>query len=1202
MQSPAITLEVASRFQALRRRYVAIHVIQATAWCCALALAVIVCIAACDYVWEWSLTVRRNLVTIAGIFIATCWFLMIVRIVTASERRRFVGQLESRFDSMGQRLRTVLDVVEGRLLAPEPMLTALGNQTLGRWETSAPAQIIPIARMLAALLAMLALALAMGLLPVMDTDWSKAIQRAIGQDRSYTSVQVTPGNVRVVEGVPISVALEMKGRIQGDVTLYYRNDKESDWIENRLVCETNLDTNSSQFTGDRQAQFRASLGKATTAMEYRFETRTGSTDKFVIEVQPLIRVESVEVEVIPPAYTQLGTRSFYSEEVTALQGSDVKVHVVTNHPLVRGWVELEGADTKLEAIPEGDGNGKSWNLTLPTDQSLRWRFHGVGAEDVPLIAWKGRLRIRVDEPPRIEFRDPPEQVKVHTLAELPMRVQLTDDFGIMEAGIAFQLADDEFELVHWNYPSASGETATSLITQLRLEQVLPLESFGLSERDFVSYYAYVVDNRPEGPNRVETETRYIDIRPLRQFFSEPNLPGGESSGRTITQLDEILTRQRFLINRTRREVRSPGNEPAGQLAKIERMVASQSELADLTRFLNAFLVSIGNDDNQALAQAEAAMLQAVDALTTGDFRAALTKEEEAGRSLAEARNTVELAVSKRMSASQQRSLNQFVMQMQQRLRKTPPKTDQQLADTLEQIANDQASMAESLSSIATKVSAATGSNATASTEISGQDSTDGTVFEGPPSPSQSTTSQSSESESSNDPDAAAGMESSFLARQQELSDRLRTAQNGLSPGIKDTELVDRRFRGLLEKMDTTLGELREMKEPKRIGEQMIDTASGVRELAAHVEALARTEPALRVAALRDLTASIASMQEQAVTQLAKEPLMSSANVRPAMKDSVNAGAQSESATSDPSSAKMSTSLRALLARIQARTETLGDVFKPQSTRGDLRAAELEEQLNRFAEDRSVPKLLEETRQTVAKREQDDFETKEAKEASLLTLQQETALQANEYTDIAMQLDGLYRQMVTPQLDRLRRAESLANRVAIAMGNATNNLQAEGMNGGATPVDASQESKGKGRGTDGASQGGNARELLAMVAELKRGLAEAELSELAEKLEGNDEGQSAEIETGNSGTTGGDLFLSGGGGAKVGSMNQFNTMWSRRIKSVQQEIHERIQELVLLEIASDRDVPSPPQYRSLVDGYFKSIADDAGTLPSHEGAN
>ena len=230
---------------------------------------------------------------------------------------------------------------------------------------------------------------------------------------------------------------------------------------------------------------------------------------------------------------------------------------------------------------------------------------------------------------------------------------------------------------------------------------MPLESLELTEQDYISYYAYAIDNREWGQQRSESDVRYIDIRPLRQFYGEIELePGMGGNNRVIVQLDEIIRRQRFLINRTRKFVRGGITNMAKELGTIDRMVESQSELAGLTRFLAEFFVMQGNDDVEALNQAEAAMLQASDSLAAGNFELALAQEQEALRALAEARRSLEIFLIKNPQLRRQQAFRQFARQLRQKLRRDPPETEREIADTLQRLAAQQMQLSQTAQNLA----------------------------------------------------------------------------------------------------------------------------------------------------------------------------------------------------------------------------------------------------------------------------------------------------------------------------------------------------------------------------------------------------------------------------------------------------------------------------------------------------------------------
>ena len=325
MNAPAVSFEVAQRFNALRRRYLLTRVGIALSVAVAAALALWIGLAACDYFWEWNATARKAGMVL-GITSVTGWLVYrLLVIFTDTRQRRFAGTLESSFEDFGQRIRTVLDTVDGRVEGPTEMLSALGNQTLGRWETCSPARLVPARGLLVGAAAGIgALLLALGLFSF-DGQWRTAMLRALGNEVPYTTLSVAPGNKKILEGAPVVVSLQLAGRTNRDVMLRYRfladetkaDDATEDqgepvieWVESDLLPAGPEDGKA----GDPSlAKFSSSFGKAKDPIEYQFVTSVGTTTLYRIDVQPLIEAKRTEAVVTPPAYTRLKTRTVQDE-------------------------------------------------------------------------------------------------------------------------------------------------------------------------------------------------------------------------------------------------------------------------------------------------------------------------------------------------------------------------------------------------------------------------------------------------------------------------------------------------------------------------------------------------------------------------------------------------------------------------------------------------------------------------------------------------------------------------------------------------------------------------------------------------------------------------------------------------------------------------------------------------------------------------
>ncbi|PAY21547.1 hypothetical protein CKO51_00310 [Rhodopirellula sp. SM50] len=1169
MNAPDVAYQVARQFTALRRRYLSVRLATTASIAALFLLAVWVLLGMIDYRWEWPHPWRTTAMMTAIGIAAALLVWQAVWLFRLTRQRSFAGIVERSFEDFGQRIRTVLDTVAGRVQGPDEMLTALGNQTLGRWESVTPARLVPVRSLWLALVATAATATVLLGLFGAGGDWRLALLRAIGIDRPYTTLMVTPGDITLLEGTPVDVSLELVGRTNRDVLLRYRELRpiktdaiddaaapEPEWIESEVLADA-------AETDDRRKSFRTNLGKATWPIEYQFVSSGQSTSIHRIDVQPLIETERIEITVQPPEYTGLQSRVFSKPDLTVLERSQVTVTIELNHPLQQAVLETGPRTSQLSPTPLDSPQDRTrWSFSLPADHTVRWRFSGSGTDGTPMEPVAGRLGIRRDAAPSISWREPNDEIRVHTLAEVPLGAQVSDDYGIIESGIAFQLGgDDEYVLTDWTTESDAEASTTSPAerTRLLLAELLPLESFDLSERDYIAYYAYAVDNRPWGNHRSESEVRYIDIRPLRQFYQEIDPPGGNdgAGSRVLVRLDEIIRRERFVINRTRKLVRG-GTDMAAQLGTIDRLVENQSELADLTRFLAEFFISRGNDDVEALNQAEAAMLQAADSLAAGSLDLALVQEEEALRSLAEARRTLEIVLTKRMSLSQQQALRRLARQLQQKLRRDPPETERQLADSLIQIASQQRRLAANAQAAASGQRSPMSTQSTTSTQSatsSGQGEAETNERENDPEDAEKTaeendndaessaaTAESVDQDQDQDQDAMNEDDSptpqeTLYEQQIELLERLDAIREPLAERLTQSELMNRRMDDAQAGMDdlATLAREGELESMAARGQSVSDL---IEELGLQLEAISAAEPVTRVSSLRDLTSGLAGMEHQLGTH---DPLSPGGGRAP---DSANPEGANQP--------ERETKAERLARRMAARSETLEEVISSQADIGDIEMSEVNDQLQNFAEETGFLEQLESTRSAADRVRDTEGETDETEAAEAIE-------RAVEYAQAANRLERLYQQLVTPRLARLRRMEQQANQLATQMGS-------NGTSGGKTEPETERA-----------------------LRDLKQELRAESLRELAELLEGGQSDQQSDDaqETQDQGSRDGERTgpLVGGGGLTFRDGDAI----SNRVRLVAEELRKRIQHVMLLEIAVDRQTPIPSEYRRAVDGYFETLA-------------
>lgn len=1136
---PTILSELAQRFHTLRLRY--------ARWLLFIALANLMTtvgglwllLTACDYWLElptWLRTTCVIMVSTAGLA-ALAWSIWWIN--ARATARQFATRMEDRFDSMGQRLRTVLDLAGGKLRAPEAMLTALGHQTMARWETAQPVQILPRRGLTLSLVGLAVCLLLLVSASVSGPQMRTALLRSAGWDTPYTTMHVTPGNMRLLEGLQPEVQLELHGRPDRQVVLRYRQAKDTEWIASELTA-------SPQKPKPDSLVFVSKLDKLSGNLQYQFETEVGNSPVYTIEMQPKIVLVDNSVTVQPPAYTQLPERTFTTEEVTVLVGSKVTVSIQASRPLTTVQL-LVGPNPKqlVESKAQPLGDGSTWKFELPSDRPIQWQFSGSGEDDAPLPTVTGKLRIRQDESPRVDWQSPADEFSVNMLAEVPMSVMVSDDYGLTHAGIVFQLGDEEFVLKEWTLAAASDEPnehKSAVTTRVRLDEVLPLESFELSERDFVSYYAFAEDNRQDDFQHVESEVRYLDIRPLKQLFSEIDLPAAGGGGRSFPALNELISRERYLYNRTRGVSRHYDATSGDQLRTLERMVETQSELANFTRYMIDFLASQGNDDTEVLAQAESAMLQASDALATADFETAILREQDAIRLLVEAKNSAEITLSKNNNPGMRAQLKNFQRQMINRLRRKMKPADTKVADDIKQIAEEQQRVADRVANWLRQPPVAT--------------------------PITKTESSPGDEPKESQEEGKSTLEDQLKASQQELLDRLTTVNSELSESVKQSSLATERLAAGLLQMDALTGN-----SAKGEWESFPSTASALAsellELGEQAKALAQSVPSSRIASLRDLTASLASRENEIANQLVRLT-------------------QSGQDISMPTA--VDEERKAKAKAIIRRTQTIEDVLKLPMDSGDLRTSDIIDQLDKLVVEQKFKELLHASAQSA--QQQIDLKAEENASTSsnmaLAAVSTNMRDRAREHAYIAELFDQLQKQLLAPRLEQLRRLTNRASQLASSLSSNMNGRGQGGQNGEQAALPSAFPNGGGANKSNEEDQ----KAIRNLQMQLQSELQNAGLVDLAELLEHapNNQGNQAAAES--SGAAGSDR--SGTGRAVAGASSSYN--YDRLVRDyhnallVRKKLQSLLQEMILIETTADRNVPVPVEYKELVDEYYKSLAE------------
>ena len=708
-------------------------------------------LAIADYSFELDRTARAvSLAVMLGAVVvfagSSLW-----RTVRRWSQPTTAAEIEAAFPQLGQSVRTTVQfsTMQAEQVQSEgvatTLVTALAEQTHQRALPLTIEDVVPVKR-----LGLIACGLAAAFVVVagaasVDWEWRNATSRAVLSDVPYRQLEVRPGDHTVDEGAGSTIDVALIGRTNRDVALFTRpaGDADAEWTERKLEEEksevraaeardqkeqsatvaqtsasmTTYSLTSTALSSRPRAAFVAKLDRLTKPVEYRVTAGELASATYRIGIRRPLRIDEVKVDLTPPSYTGQPTSTSLDANLSVLEGTVAKFVITFDKPVKSASIvfaprkQPRDDEEKNEAVVvlldvgrallpveqsgHSETTGKSARptvasieLTLTEDRN--YSIVAEAEDGTSLPENKYRIRVRQDQPPQVSFESPDDAIEVHTLAELPMRVRLRDDYGLSKAGVVFQINNEqEVPLIAQDFSvviAAANEVATegktSPMTQAALEKVLPLEVFELTQKDSVMYFAFAEDNRPDSPQRTETEMRFIDIRPFKRTYQvvDPDpMPAGMGGG-NFKSLGELISRQRHALNRTmqveKRAIsgRTPDAQTLDQLMNFEKDLAgSVSEFA-------AGLLARGFDDVELFIQAETAMLAAVDSLSVGKWENATLQMKDALKALIEARDTIQSQILKNPDPARLAALRAFDRMQAQKLRR--PKTDKEEAREL----------------------------------------------------------------------------------------------------------------------------------------------------------------------------------------------------------------------------------------------------------------------------------------------------------------------------------------------------------------------------------------------------------------------------------------------------------------------------------------------------------------------------------------
>jgi len=439
---------------------------------------------------------------------------------------------------------------------------------------------------------------------------------------------VEPGDTDLIRGDSLRITV----RAVGDElphTLTVMTTQDGEQIVDRVTVSS-----------DSAGVFEHTLVNVRQPLRYRVAASPVVSAWYdaTVEARPLVR--SLQVSLSPPAYTNLPERRLGANvgDVTGLPGTQVDLRVAIGGPRVdQALLRFDDGSTDSLSVRSGVATG---SFTLDREGTYRIQLrsaNGVPNRDPIRYA----MQLRADAQPSVVFLAPDPVADLPESLEQPLRLRLTDDFGIAQLRLYYRVSERRYGAVDSTYDSFDLPVPSPRQLDQQIDHRWALQEYGidLAPGDVVTYYARVWDNDAvAGYKSVRTPTQRLRLPSLAEKYEQLDAEqdGAEQQMEDMMRETESIREQFDELRNELRRKQDADWEDKRQLEQIQnRQEQLESDVENLSRQMEEMTRQM---QEQNLASPETMKMyqelqQVVEEINSPELMDALKKLQESVQNL-----------------------------------------------------------------------------------------------------------------------------------------------------------------------------------------------------------------------------------------------------------------------------------------------------------------------------------------------------------------------------------------------------------------------------------------------------------------------------------------------------------------------------------------------------------------------------------------
>lgn len=326
-----------------------------------------------------------------------------------------------------------------------------------------------------------------------------------------SGIEISPGSIEIETGTTVVVAARFNDTFPATASIVWR---QANGASGRSNMARSLSDPVYAFT----------LPEVASDTVYQIEYDGDRTADFTLTVFELPDLVRADAKLDYPDYTGLKDREFIdTRRVSAVAGAGLDYEFLVNRSLASArLVTPDGETIELEARND-ESTAFGIAYTLVESQRFKLELTDRDGRTDPNPA-DIRIAVQANERPDLAMQFPRSDQRVSPLEELNIQVKVTDDFGLLDYGIAYAIGGNEPV-----YISILGESSSDL--ESNFTYLLALESHAVEVDELITWFGWADDFGPDGESRRSTSDLFFaEVRSLDEIFREGQGGDGPPGG------------------------------------------------------------------------------------------------------------------------------------------------------------------------------------------------------------------------------------------------------------------------------------------------------------------------------------------------------------------------------------------------------------------------------------------------------------------------------------------------------------------------------------------------------------------------------------------------------------------------------------------------------------------------------------------------